>query len=124
MPVDEGDIFTYCEHMQRRLLTDFELMILLATLRVGDEAYGVRIAAEIERTARRTVVMAAVYAALDRLERNGLVSSSIGDPTPERGGRAKRFFEVTPRGLRAVKQTQAALVALWADLPQLKERRT
>ena len=108
----------------QRLLTDFELMILLAILRVGDEAYGVRIADEIERTARRTVVMAAVYAALDRLERNGLVSSSIGDPTPERGGRAKRFFEVTPRGLRAVKQTQAALIALWADLPQLKERRT
>lgn len=110
--------------MQRQLLTDFELMILLAILRVGEEAYGVRIADEIERTGRRSVVMGAVYAALDRLERNGLVSSSVGDPTPERGGRAKRFFQVTPRGLRAVKLTQDALVALWTDVPQLKERRT
>lgn len=110
--------------MQRTLLTDFELMILLATLRTEEEAYGVRIAEEIERIGRRSVVMGAVYAALDRLERNGLVSSSMGDPTPERGGRAKRFFRVTPRGLRAVKQTQDALVALWTDLPELKERRT
>src|SRR5688572_17057287 len=106
--------------MQRTLLTDFELMILLATLRTEEEAYGVRIAEEIERIGRRSVVMGAVYAALDRLERNGLVSSSMGDPTPERGGRAKRFFRVTPRGLRAVKQTQDALVALWTDLPELK----
>ena len=99
-------------------------MILLAILRVNEEAYGVRIAEEIERTGGRSVVMGAVYAALDRLERNGLVSSSVGDPTPERGGRAKRFFQVTARGLRAVKLTQDALVALWTDLPQLKERRT
>jgi DNA-binding PadR family transcriptional regulator len=68
--------------------------------------------------------MGAVYTALERLERNGFVSSSIGEPTPERGGRAKRFFKVTPRGLRAVKNTQRALVALWTDLPELKERRT
>lgn len=105
-----------------RLLTDFELMILLATLRAGNDAYGVVIAREIERTGRRRVLLGAVYTALDRLERNGLVSSSIGDPTPERGGRAKRFFRVTARGLRAVKETQQALVALWTDVPQLKEK--
>jgi PadR family transcriptional regulator PadR len=105
-----------------RLLTDFELMILLATLRGRDDAYGVLIAREIERTGRRRVLLGAVYTALDRLERNGLVTSSVGDPTPERGGRAKRFFRVTPRGLRAVKETQQALVALWTDVPQLKER--
>lgn len=110
--------------MSRSLLTDFELMILLAALRVGDDAYGVLIAREIERTGGRSVVMGAVYTALERLERNGFVSSSIGEPTPERGGRAKRFFKVTPRGLRAVKDTQRALVALWTDLPELKERRT
>lgn len=97
-------------------------MILLAILRARDEAYGVRIAEEIERSGRRKVVMGAVYAALDRLQRNGLVSSTVGDPTPERGGRAKRFFAVTPQGVRAVKQTQAALVALWTGVPQLKER--
>ena len=110
--------------MQRQLLTDFELMILLAILRAGADAYGVRVAEEIEQTGGRSVVMGAVYAALERLEKNRLVSSFVGDPTPARGGRAKRFFEVTPRGLRGVKQTQDALVALWTDLPQLKERRT
>ncbi|HTI37743.1 MAG TPA: helix-turn-helix transcriptional regulator [Vicinamibacterales bacterium] len=109
--------------MPRHLLTDFELMILLAVLRVGDEAYGVQIAKEIESTGGRRVLLGAAYAALDRLERNGLVSSAIGAPTPERGGRAKRFFQVTPRGLRAVRNTQQALVALWHDVPQLKERR-
>jgi PadR family transcriptional regulator PadR len=109
--------------MPRHLLTDFELMILLAVLRVGDEAYGVQIAKEIESTGGRRVLLGAAYAALDRLERNGLVSSAIGAPTPERGGRAKRFFQVTPRGLRAVRNTQQALVALWQDVPQLKERR-
>jgi DNA-binding PadR family transcriptional regulator len=67
-------------------------------------------------------VHGAAYTALDRLERNGLVSSLIGAPTAERGGRAKRFFTVTPRGLRAVKETQRALVALWNDVPQLREK--
>jgi DNA-binding PadR family transcriptional regulator len=110
--------------MARHLLTDFELMILLATMRIGDEAYGVEIAREIERTGGRAVLLGAAYAALDRLERNGLVSSSVGSPTAARGGRAKRFFKVTPRGLRAVKETQRALVALWNDVPQLKEKRT
>jgi PadR family transcriptional regulator PadR len=109
--------------MPRHLLTDFELMILLATLRIGDEAYGAQIAREIERTSGRRVLLGAAYAALDRLERNELVTSTVGSPTPERGGRAKRFFRVTPRGIRAVKETRQALVALWQDLPQLKEKR-
>jgi PadR family transcriptional regulator, regulatory protein PadR len=107
-----------------RLLTDFELMILLATLRVGEEAYGVEIARQIETVGGRRVLLGAVYAALDRLERNGYVSSRTGDPTPERGGRAKRYFRVTSRGLRAARDTQRALVALWQDLPQLREKRT
>jgi PadR family transcriptional regulator, regulatory protein PadR len=110
--------------MPRALLTDFELMILLATLRAGDDAYGVIIAREIERTGGRTVVLGAVYTALDRLERNRMVTSDVGDPTPERGGRAKRFFRVTPQGIRAVKDMQQALVALWTGIPELKGSRT
>ena len=106
--------------MPRSLLTDFELMILLAILRVGEGAYGVLIAREIERTSGRRAVLGAVYAALDRLERHGFVSSSIGAPTPERGGRAKRFFQVTPAGIGAVKSTQSALVSLWTGIPELK----
>ena len=110
--------------MARELLTDFELMILLAVMRVGDEAYGVQIAREIETTAGRRVLLGAIYAALDRLEGNGLVASITGSPTAVRGGRARRFFRVTARGVRAVKNTQRALVALWRNVPQLKERRT
>jgi PadR family transcriptional regulator len=106
--------------MGRDLLTDFELMILLAILRAGDEAYGVVIAREIETTAGRTVLLGAVYAALERLERNGMVASSVGEPTASRGGRAKRFFRVTQRGLRAVKDTQRALVALWTGVRALE----
>lgn len=106
--------------MPRALLTDFELMILLAILRAGDEAYGVVIAREIETTAGRSVLLPAVYAALERLERNGQVASTVGDPTPARGGRAKRFFRLTPRGLKAVRETRRALVALWTDVPRLE----
>jgi PadR family transcriptional regulator PadR len=106
--------------MPGALLTDFELMILLAILRVGDEAYGVPIAQEIEQTGGRPVVCAAVYAALSRLEARGLVRAYMGDPTPERGGRAKRYYALTPKGLRATRETQRALTALWSGLPELK----
>ncbi len=106
--------------MAPTLLTDFELMILLAVLRAGDDAYGVVIARDIERTARRSVLLGAVYAALERLERNGLVASKLGEPTSTRGGRAKRYFRVTPQGLRAVKETRRALVALWTNVPRLE----
>src|SRR5262245_26607477 len=105
--------------MARVLLTDFELMILLAILRVGDEAYGVPISLEIERTAGRPVTRAAVYLALSRMEAGGLVESSLGESTPERGGRAKRFFRLTSAGTRAVRETRRALVALWSGIPAL-----
>jgi PadR family transcriptional regulator len=108
--------------MPRTLLTDFELLIVLAILRVGDDAYGVQIARDIETTIGRRVMMGAAYAALDRLERNGLVTSRTGDPTPERGGRAKRHFQVTKRGVAAARETQRAFVTMWTDLPELKAR--
>ncbi len=107
--------------MGRQLLTDFELMILLAALRLGDEAYGVRIARQIEEVGGRRVLLGAAYAALDRLEANGLVSSTLGNPTSERGGRARRYFRVTARGVRAVRDTRDAFVALWEGVPQLEE---
>ena len=106
--------------MAPRLLTDFELMVLLAILRVGEGAYGVPIAREIEETARRPVVRAVVYTALDRLQDRGLVVSAMGDPTPERGGKAKRFYRLTAKGLRAVKETRQALTAMWTGIPALK----
>ena len=105
--------------MSRRLLTDFEIMILLAVIRIGDEAYGVPIAREIETTTGRTVQLPAIYAALDRLERQGLVESRIGEATAQRGGRAKKYFSLTPAGLGSVRDTRKALTALWARLPQV-----
>lgn len=108
--------------MPRDLLTDLELMLLLAVLRVGESAYGVTIAREIEQTAGRSISIALVYATLDRLQDRGLVTSWMGDPTPERGGRAKRFFEVTAKGILQIKATQSALTALWKGLPELKGR--
>lgn len=110
--------------MGRDYLTDFELMVLLAVLRLGDGAYGLPIATEIEQTGGRAVLLGAIYAALERLERNGLVSSSYGDPTAVRGGRAKRYYAVTRKGLKAVKDTQRAFTALWSGIPQLKGKTT
>jgi PadR family transcriptional regulator PadR len=106
--------------MSQRFLTDFELMIMLAVLRVRDRAYGVPIAREIDEIAGRPVTLAAVYLALDRLQANKLVTSELGDPTPERGGRAKKFFRVTAAGLRAIRQTQRAFIALWQGIPELR----
>jgi PadR family transcriptional regulator PadR len=108
----------------RDYLTDFELMLLLAILRVGDWAYGVPIAREIETLGERTVMLAAVYTGLDRLEANGLLSSSVGSPTPERGGRAKRYFRVTPAGMKAVRQAKRAFTQLWSGVPGLEGGRT
>ena len=110
--------------MARDYLTDFELMLLLATLRVGDDAYGVTIAREIEASGERTVMLGAVYTGLDRLEANGLVASTVGAPTPERGGRAKRYFRVTPAGMKAIRQAKRALTRLWSGVPGLESGRT
>ncbi len=113
--------FTTLEEMPTRAdLGEFELMVILALLRLGENAYGVPIAREIEKSIGREVGIGSVYAALERLERKGLVSSNVGEPTPERGGRAKRYFHVTNAGLRQVRKTQKALVALWRGLPQLE----
>jgi PadR family transcriptional regulator PadR len=67
-------------------------VLLAVILRLGEYAYGMPIGRELEEKGRREVLMGSVYAALDRLESKGLVSSSMGDPTPERGGRAKKYF--------------------------------
>ena len=101
-------------------LGEFELMVLLALMRLGGDAYGVPISREIEQRSGREVALGSVYAALERLEEKGLVESRLGDPTAERGGRAKRYFRATESGLRDVRQTQRALVSLWKGLPELK----
>jgi DNA-binding PadR family transcriptional regulator len=105
---------------KRDYLGNFELMVMLALLRLGEEAYGVPILREIEERGGREVALGSVYATLGRLEEKGLVSSKLGEPTPERGGRAKRYFRVTSQGLREVCVAKRALKKLWQGLPQLQ----
>ena len=104
--------------MAREFLSNFEFMVLLALLRLGDEAYGVPIATAIEEGIGRAVSLGSVYAALDRLEAKEFVTSRIGDPTPARGGRAKRHFRVTARGLREAKAARRAFSKLSAGIPE------
>jgi len=105
---------------KRSYLGDFELMVLLALMRLGDEAYGVPISREIEQQCGREVALGSVYATLERLEEKGLVSSNLGEPTAERGGRAKRYFHVTKRGLREVREARRGLINLWRGLNELE----
>jgi PadR family transcriptional regulator PadR len=108
----------------RSYLGEFELMVLLVVIQLDDQAYGVPIAREIEAHRGRDVSVGSVYAALERLEAKKLVSSTLADPTPERGGKAKRYFRVTKAGLRQVHETRRVLTNLWQVLPQLKGERT
>jgi PadR family transcriptional regulator PadR len=107
---------------KREYLGSFELIVMLALMRLGRDAYGVPIAREIEEATSRDVAIGSVYATLARLEAKGLVTSNLGEPTSERGGRAKRYFTVTGKGEREVRQTQRALATLWAGVPQLQGR--
>lgn len=100
----------------REYLGEFEHIIVLALLRLEDRAYGVTVRQEIEFRIKREVSIGAVYATLNRLERKGYVKSDYGDPTPERGGRSKRFFSVTAKGVAAVNRTQRALKSMTEGL--------
>jgi len=102
-------------------LGNFELMLMLALLRLGDDAYGVTIAQELEKHTHREVVIASVYATLERLQERGLVRSRLGESTPERGGRAKRYFHITADGIREVRDARRALTNMWKHLPELTE---
>jgi DNA-binding PadR family transcriptional regulator len=97
-------------------LGDFEHIVVLALLRLGERAYGVTVRQEIEFRTKREVSIGAVYATLDRMETKGYVKSRLGDPTPERGGRSKRFFRVTAKGVAAVNRTQKALQSMTEGL--------
>lgn len=119
------DLFAILEQMPKRsYLGEMELMVLLAVVRLEDDAYGVPVSEELRKLTGREVALGSIYAALDRLEAKGFVTSSLGDPTPERGGRAKRYFYVTPAGIRALRSTRTALTNLWSGIPLLEGRRT
>lgn len=104
----------------RDYLGEFEHVVLLAVLRLDELAYGVTIRREIEARTKREVSIGAIYATLDRLEAKGYVRSRAGDPTPERGGRSKRFFRITAQGVSAVNRTHRALRSLTEGLEILR----
>jgi DNA-binding PadR family transcriptional regulator len=108
---------------ERNYLGELELILLLTIIHLGDDAYGVPVCREIEKYRGRSVSVGSVYASLERLEKKGLVASSLGNPTPERGGKAKRYFRVTKEGLREVQETRQVLTKLWRRLPEMKGER-
>jgi PadR family transcriptional regulator PadR len=102
-------------------LGEFELMVLLVVVRLDDDAYGVPISQELQLVTGRKVTLGSVYAALERLSRKGFVDSRLADPTPQRGGRAKRYFRATSGGKSAIENSRAALTRLWRGIPRLNE---
>src|SRR5262245_14019045 len=97
-------------------LGEFEQVVLLAILRLGEEAYAVSVRDEILRRTNRDVSRGSIYITLDRLETKGYLRSWLADPTPERGGRAKRYYALRPRAVEALRESRRALVALWRGL--------
>jgi PadR family transcriptional regulator len=95
---------------------EFEHLVLLALLRLDERAYGVTVRQEIAQRTGRDVSIGAIYATLDRLETKGFAKSQVGEPTAERGGRAKRYFRVTAKGLTVVNRTHDALKSMTEGL--------
>ena len=102
-------------------LGEFEYAVLLAAMHLSDEAYAVPVRELIEARTGRPVARGALYTALERLEAKGCLRSRMGDPTPERGGRARRYFSVTQSGLRALRSTHASLARLTKGLETVLE---
>jgi DNA-binding PadR family transcriptional regulator len=97
-------------------LGEFEQIVLLALVRLGSDAYGATVRREIEARAGREVSISAVYTTLERLEQKGQVRSRIGEPTPERGGRRRRHFELLPLGARSLRDAYNALTGMTAGI--------
>jgi PadR family transcriptional regulator PadR len=100
------------------ILGDFEQLVLLALVRLGPDAYGATVRREIESRAARRLSISAVYTTLERLEQKGLVRSRIGEPTPQRGGRRRKHFELLPAGARALKVAYNAFTGMTAGLEE------
>lgn len=110
--------------MSRESLGEVEQLVLLAILRLGGEAYGVPIVEEIEDRTDRRVARAAVYVALRRLRQKGLVSSTMADPEPVPGGRAKRYFRVETAGIERLAESRSTLLSMWDGLQPLLDKRS
>jgi PadR family transcriptional regulator PadR len=103
-------------------LGELEQMVLLAILRLKDKAFGTNVLGELNRRVQRQVSRGALYVTLDRLEEKGMLTSKLGDPTPRRGGRPRRYLTVTPAGVAALRRSRAAWLNLWEGLDSVLER--
>jgi|SRR5271163_3915099 len=106
--------------MGRKGLGEFETAVLLAIVRLQGRGYGVGIADEIARRTGRLVSFGAVYATLDRLQKKGLISSELGKPSTERGGKPKRFYRIEAPGERALLEARALTEQMWAGVPSIE----
>ena len=106
-----------------KYLGEFEQLVLLAILRLGDEAYGMAISRELDEQAGREVSRGALYLTLDRMTRKGYLQSRLGDSTPARGGRAKRFFKLTSVGEDLLRSSGRAFFSMWSGVESLLEER-
>jgi PadR family transcriptional regulator len=104
---------------KKTYLGEFELMVLLAALHLGKEAYGLEVAQEIERRTGREVSRGSLYVTFDRLQEKGYLTSRMAGRSGDRGGRPKRFVRVTPKGRRAVREAHAALEGMFRGLGAL-----
>ncbi len=102
-------------------LGEFEHVVLVAILRLGEDAYAIPIREEIEKRTGRSVARGALYTALERLEGKRCLRSRMSAPLPERGGRSRRYFVVTPAGLAAIRTTRRSLLSLWQGLEERLE---
>jgi DNA-binding PadR family transcriptional regulator len=102
--------------MSYQTLGEFEQMVLLAIMQLDGDVYGVPIVDEIERRTGRAVARAAVYVTLRRLEQKGLISSWMSEPTPERGGKARRLVRIEAEGIRLLRESRRALDRMWSGL--------
>ena len=104
------------------MLGTFEQMVLLAILQIGEDAYAPLILEKLESGTARSVSRGSVYVTLDRLEKKGLLRSTAGDPEPERGGRPKRYLEVTTDGIAALRRARSSLMVFWDGLDAVLEK--
>ena len=102
--------------MKHQSLGDFEQLVLLAIAHLGGEAYGIPIVEEIEQRTGRSVARAAVYITLRRLEEKGFVSSWVSEPTPERGGKGRRYVKLETEGVRALREARLVAERMWNGL--------
>jgi len=101
---------------KERFLGEFEQLLLLSILKLAENAYGSAIRRLLADVIDRNVTIGALYTTLERLEKKGMVESKMGESTPERGGRAKKYFKVNAKGQHALKRSKKALASMWENV--------